>query len=109
MSTNTKRISMREEILPPKYFSHGNDYERRLIERAHIAVAAEDWEAAEELYLEAVESLRSTLGPDHIEVAMVMHNLAAVLENQGLKVEARYINRHVTLILVKGKSGGQGC
>jgi tetratricopeptide (TPR) repeat protein len=95
-------MSTGSEFLPHHYFPDRRDGGRTLVEQAQAAANSGNWSAAEELYEKALDCLRATLGSDHLEVAMALHNLAVVVAEQGREFEARQLNREVTAILMKG-------
>lgn len=54
---------------------------------------------AEQLYRQAAAILETTLGPNHLEVAITYHCLAQLLERQGKSDDAFDVRLHISKIL----------
>jgi tetratricopeptide (TPR) repeat protein len=68
---------------------------------AESYVRQKKYEEAEVLYRKVLALNRRLFGPDHIEVAMTLHNLAKVCEKQDRVEEAVEIRKRAAAILDK--------
>lgn len=53
-----------------------------------------EWAEAERLYLRSLEIKEKLLGPEHPDLALTLHNLAALFAGTGRAVEAKALYRH---------------
>ncbi len=93
-------------MLPDTFFSH-DGLIQQLLHQANEATANKDFQTAEDCYKKALDGLLETFGPGHIQVAMVMHNLSAMLEKQGRLDEAQLLGRKVTHIITQAHKHDQ--
>lgn len=71
-------------------------------QRAAAAIDRGDFDAAEELYREALALRLGRLGPEHPDVAWSLANLAWVRQQQGQYAEAEELDRQALAIRRKG-------
>jgi tetratricopeptide (TPR) repeat protein len=68
---------------------------------AESYVRQRKYEQAEAIYRKVLDIYRRLFGPEHIEVAMTLHNLARVCEKQDRLAEAIDFRRKAAAILCK--------
>jgi hypothetical protein len=80
---------------------------RSLLERAEEAKQSKKFLEAEILYRQLAAHLGYSLGPNHFEVAIVLHQLAMLLEEMGREEDAAPFRQQASTILQKlNRSGG---
>jgi hypothetical protein len=79
---------------------------RSLLERAEAAKLSKNFLEAEILYRQLAAHLGYSLGPNHFEVAIVLHQLATLLEEMGRAEDAGPFRKQASTILQKLNRGG---
>lgn len=83
------------------YFS--DDDCRSLVQKGHDALEQKNFDDAEVFFKEALHCLQKALGPNHIEIAMILHNLSALYEKAGRAQEAELLGRRVSQIMSRAR------
>jgi hypothetical protein len=74
---------------------------RSLLARAEAAKSAKDYSEAEILYRQLAVTLGYSLGAEHFEVAVVLHELATLLEETGREEDALPFRERASAIMRK--------
>ena len=70
------------------------------MDKANYAMIKGDFAEAERLYRLQIEELEAKLGPNHFDIAVVLHSLALVLEIQNKLEESQQIRERTSVILM---------
>lgn len=90
-------------MLPERFFSQNTKISEALA-AAQKAFDEKDYTLAERLYKETIELIESNLGADHMQNAMVLHNLSLVYRKQGRHEEFRTISNRISEIFLSQKA-----
>ena len=74
---------------------------RSLVEKAEAALLSKNFLEAEILYRQLAAHLGFSLGPNHFEVAVVLHQLAMVLEELGRHDDAAPVRQEASQIMAR--------
>jgi hypothetical protein len=81
---------------------------RSLLEKAEAAKMSKNYLEAEILYRQLAAHLGYSLGPNHFEVAIVLHQLATVLEEMGRHDDAMPFRHQASSIMQRlNRSSGE--
>jgi hypothetical protein len=75
------------------------DGKKSALEQADEMLLQERFVDAEHMYKRVLTILKESLGPEHHEVASIMHKLAAALAGQGKNKEAAPLEKHANVIM----------